>query len=745
MSPSFTSTPTFSTSSSSASDNTFKLFGLTPSLHIILIRPKGNNMQCPKNMALEEDPTTLLKLESACSDLKTLLRASEETEENLGNTDTRLDLLQKSLSTASKRIVPLQSLAMSRKALDTRITRALAPALALLNTFKLTECLQNSLVELSTRLSSEKPLQKRLERLLEYTKYVDQLNEGLNNISDEVEVVIQKLQEVVEFISRTKAADQYREARLREALGTLKGLYEIEVDEMRFQGLLDQALVHVQDEFEGLLLRMKLRNLQGDLVHQHGDDFRELGSELEIEVLRRISTTLAANDCLDICIDIYVKARYRRAAKALMKLNPDYLRTYTPEGIEEMEWETLETATTLWIQHLEVAVKKVLLAEKKLCERVLGDFMEGLIWPECFIKISDKIMAVFFRFGEGVARSSKEPQKLFKLLDMFESLEKLKPEMSQIFEGEPGLDICTRFRELEKLIIDASSKVLWEFGLQIEGSIDGLPPAQDGSVPKLVRYAINYLKYLTTVNYRTSMVKVLRTQQTWEDRSINDMSSDEGLLKHAISNVMEALQRNIEAKRMCCRDKVLVHVFTMNTYWYIYMRTKDTELGEVLGERCMKEDYKAVAEESAYLYQKQAWGGLVRVLDGNDVRGEGKGSVGRVVSEKIEAFFKGLNEVCESHARGVYSIPDVDLREQMREATVRLVVPAYAEFLEGYSGLLQRKGYPSVERVKELVGKAFDWGKLKRRTSAASSDWNAARNSGSLERDVRSGNGGGDI
>ncbi|KHN17160.1 hypothetical protein glysoja_010619 [Glycine soja] len=76
---------------------------------------------------------------------------------------------------------------------------------------------------------------------------------------------------------------------------------------MRFQGLLDQALVHVQDEFEGLLLRMKLRNLQGDLVHQHGDDFRELGSELEIEVLRRISTTLAANDCLDICIDIYVK------------------------------------------------------------------------------------------------------------------------------------------------------------------------------------------------------------------------------------------------------------------------------------------------------------------------------------------------------------------------------------------------------------------------------------------------------
>jgi len=421
------------------------------------------------------------------------------------------------------------------------------------------------------------------------------------------------------------------------------------------------------------------------------------------------------------------QARYRRAAKALMKLNPDYLRTYTPEGIDEMEWETLETAITLWIQHFEVAVKKVLLSEKKLCEKVLGDFMEGLVWPECFIKISDKIMAVFFRFGEGVARSSKEPQKLFKLLDMFESLEKLKPHVSEIFEGEPGADICTRFRELEKLIIDASSKVFWEFGLQIEGNIDGLPPPQDGSVPKLVRYAINYLKYLTAVNYKTSMIKVLRTQQTWRGKDGSSTDTDEtlteeGLLKHAISNVMEALQRNIESKRVCCRDKVLVHVFTMNTYWYIYMRTKNTQLGEVLGEKRMREDYKGVAEECAYLYQKEAWGGLVRVLDG----GEGKGSVGRVVSEKVETFLKGLNEVCERHARGVYGIPDVDLREQMREATVRLVVPAYADFFECYSEFFSKKGYPSVERVKGLVVKAFDGGRLRRKSSA----------SGSLERDV---------
>lgn len=138
---------------------------------------------------------------------------------------------------------------------------------------------------------------------------VDQLNEGINSICQEGEAVIQKLQEVVEFISRTKAADIYRTQRLREALITLKALYETEVDNMRFEGLLDQALLHVQDEFENLLLKMKHRNL-GDMSRQHEEDDTELGSEVEIEVVRRIASTLAANDCLDICIDIYVKVTF---------------------------------------------------------------------------------------------------------------------------------------------------------------------------------------------------------------------------------------------------------------------------------------------------------------------------------------------------------------------------------------------------------------------------------------------------
>ncbi|XP_071686857.1 exocyst complex component EXO70I-like [Rutidosis leptorrhynchoides] len=654
-----------------------------------------------------EDFPILTKLESACSELKIVLDSSTNLQTNLQKFDDNYTSLQESLNAASRRLAPIQSLSIASKSLETRINRAVSPALVLIDGFRISESLQRKLVDISTKLPDQKSQNRRLRLLIKYVDCVDKLNIAINLISQEGGLAIQRLQEVVEFLSRTKATDQFRTQRLRETLVTLKALYETEVDSMKFDGLLDEALLNLQDEFEGILLQLRHHN-----IGVHGDDggdvaeVAELGTEMEVEVLRRISETLTANDCLDICIDIFVKVRYKRAAKALMRLNPDYLRTYKPEEIDEMEWESLETSISLWIQHFELAVRTVFVSEKNLCNHVLTNIMDGMIWQECFVKIADKIMAVFFRFGEGVARSNKEPQKLFKLLDMFSSLENLKIEFSDIFEGEPGADICSRFRELEKLLIHASTKVYWEFGLQIEGNQDGLPSPQDGSVPKLVRYAINYLKYLTSDNYSAPMAQVLRTEHIWKAGILSAPETDKDLLKEAVSNVMEALHRNIESKKSGYKDKVLYHVFTMNTYWYIYMRTKNTELSKLLGESYMRKNYKVVAEEAAYLYEKQAWGPLVRLLDKEDMVDVNDEGIESVAKGKIEAFLKGFEEIAQRHT-SKYIIPEPDLREQIKEATVKLIVPVYSEFLDEFSSLLTVKSYSPPESIEELLGQIF--------------------------------------
>lgn len=267
-------------------------------------------------MATREGDSRLSDLKLACTDLRTLLKASALMEQNLKNMDKKFDIIDETLTSASRRVAPLQSLSMATKALETRINRAVTPALALLDNFKRSESIQNKLLDLSSKLSNEKNMNKRFKTLIKYVDCVDQLKAAISSICEEGEPVIQRLQEVVEFLSRTKATDQYRTHRLRETLITLKALYETEVDAMRFEGLLDEALLNLQDEYESILQQIKHQNIvdQSQAAHKGDDQMvimgSNLGTELEIEILRRISQTLAAEDCLDICIDIYVKVTF---------------------------------------------------------------------------------------------------------------------------------------------------------------------------------------------------------------------------------------------------------------------------------------------------------------------------------------------------------------------------------------------------------------------------------------------------
>ena len=215
--------------------------------------------------------------------------------------------------------------------------------------------------------------------------------------------------------------------------------------------------------------------------------------------------------------------------------------------------------------------------------------------------------------------------------------------------------------------------------------------------------------------------------RSWKAGILSKPETDDNLLSDAITNIMEALKRNVESKRSRYKDKILPHIFAMNTYWYIYMRTRNTELGKLLGEQNMKQKYKVVAEESAYIYRRQAWMPLVRLLE-KDKEAINVASV----KGKMESFLKGFDEIAQRDAKGSnYSIPDKDLRKQIGEATVELLVPAYTKFLELHGSLLKLEGVKCVspESIEELLAQIFNGGdrvrdgKLRRRESE---DWTRA-------------------
>jgi hypothetical protein len=265
----------------------------------------------------------------------------------------------------------------------------------------------------------------------------------------------------------------------------------------------------------------------------------------------------------------------------MVRLNPAYLKS----AIDDMEWESLESAMALWSPHFHVAVAAVLAAERWLCARVL-DPLPSAIWPECFAKIAARIVAAFFRFADGVAAAAREPQRLFKLPDMLDAGIRERDRLDALFATEPSSSSATlraireRAREMERTLARAAAGVFFEFGFRVETHHVTGADAAGEHVPKIVRYAVNYLKCFASEDYRALVNAALRAEREPRDECEDVVISEEGgptPLAEAASNVLVALRRHVAS-----------HVTAMNAYLYIYMPARGSELAKLVGEDAMR-------------------------------------------------------------------------------------------------------------------------------------------------------------
>jgi len=146
------------------------------------------------------------------------------------------------------------------------------------------------------------------ESAVAFVDRVDQLRDAIEEVVARGEEAVRRVEEAVGFLGRTKAAGRGHVRRLTEAAAALRAVYETEAEEMRFEGPLDDALLGLQELFEAVLLRLKHPAPVDDDVAgaEGGTAGYELGTDDEVEANARMARTLAGNDCLDICLDIYV-------------------------------------------------------------------------------------------------------------------------------------------------------------------------------------------------------------------------------------------------------------------------------------------------------------------------------------------------------------------------------------------------------------------------------------------------------
>lgn len=329
----------------------------------------------------------------------------------------------------------------------------------------------DSVHHLETSLTSSSAM-----TLSTYISTVKRLEEALRFLTNSCTLAIQWLNGTVEFIQDDVIARERYLDKVNNCLCTIHKLQAVEEQSHLRGGTLDIALNNLEDEFKKILDRQGT-SLTCPEWHQ----------------LQTIIERLSSNKRLDKCISEFIQVRTRDASETLKSLGLDYL---------EADVHNLESCITKWKQHLVFAVTEVFENEYLLCRKVF-EAGRGDTWTRCFVGIAlQSGFCNFLQFGIKVAEEEKKsPIRLLNLLDIFSTLDDLRPTFARLFGGDACKEIKDVTRDLVKKVVEGCWEIFWELSYQVELQRETNPPS-DGGVPRMVSFVTDYCNQLLGDAYR---------------------------------------------------------------------------------------------------------------------------------------------------------------------------------------------------------------------------------------------------
>ncbi|KAL1217591.1 Exocyst complex component EXO70B1 [Cardamine amara subsp. amara] len=347
------------------------------------------------------------------------------------------------------------------------------------------------------------------------------------------------------------------------------------------------------------------------------------------------------------CSHVYSACRREFLEESLSRLG---LQKLSIEEVHKMPWQELEDEIDRWIKAANVALRILFPSERRLCDRVYFGFSSAA--DLSFMEVCRGSTIQLLNFADAIAIGSRSPERLFKVLDVFETMRDLMPEFESVFSDQ----FCLVLRNEAVTIWKRLGEAIRGIFMELENLIRRDPAkaaVPGGGLHPITRYVMNYLR------------AACRSRQTLEqvfEESNGVPSKDSTLLTVQMSWIMELLESNLEVKSKVYKDPALCSVFLMNNGRYIVQKVKDGDLGLLLGEDWIRKHNAKVDNTAA-----------------------GMNGLGKTMKEKLKQFNMQFDEICKAHSTWV--VFDEQLREELKISLGRLLLPAYGNFIGRFQNL----------------------------------------------------------
>ncbi|KAK6129138.1 hypothetical protein DH2020_037116 [Rehmannia glutinosa] len=436
-----------------------------------------------------------------------------------------------------------------------------------------------------------------------------------------------------------------------------------------------------------------------DVVHRESmgrtseDYVIELVHQDVITDLKSIANVMFDSNYGRECSQVFVSVQKDALDDCLFILEVEKLSI---EDVLKMEWNVLNSKIRRWMRAMKLFVRVYLASEKLLTDQIFGDLES--VSSACFAESSKAAILQLLNFCEAIAIGPHQPEKLIRILDMYEVLADLIPDIAALYSHEAGSCVRVECQDIQKRLADCARATFLEFENAVASNVSA-NAFPGGGVHPLTRYVMNYIK--TLMDYTKTLDDVLKDQDSENALSVSPdmspLSEDENasgspsrspMAKH-FRSLISILETNLDGKSNLYKDESLQHLFLMNNVHYMAEKVKNSELRTVLGDEWIrKHNWKF--QQHAMNYERATWSSILALLKDEGIQNPGSNSISRtILKERLQSFYLAFEEVYKSQTG--WSIPDCQLRDDLRISTSLKVIQAYRTFVGRHTNHISEK------------------------------------------------------
>ncbi|KAF9674802.1 hypothetical protein SADUNF_Sadunf10G0164900 [Salix dunnii] len=472
------------------------------------------------------------------------------------------------------------------------------------------------------------------------------------------------------------------------------------------QNLMQIAMERLEKEFHRILSATRDQIDPESISARSSDgssnleDENELGSEEEFKTagessndVERITALAMSSDLKSIadcmissgysseCIKIYKNIRKSIVDEGLYLLG---IEEFRPSQILKMNWEVLEHLIKNWLSAVKIAAKTLFSGEKALCDHVFS--ASRTIRESCFSEIT-KGGLYLFRFPELVAKCKKLPERIFPLMELYEALSDIQPDVELIFDSESTSKIKLQVVSSLHGLSESIRAILSDFESAIQKD-SSKTVIVGGGIHPLTRKVTSYISSLAdysrilsdTVSDSSSPRNTAFPGFYFESPT-SDTGSSQAVSAH-LARLILVLLCKLDRKAEGYKDISLSYLFLANNLQFILDKVCTTRLYVLLGEDWVFTHAKKVIQYAS-TYETMAWGNVFSSLpERNSPRLSPEAA-----KHCFQRFIAAFEEAYKKQASWV--VPDRKLRNELKVSIAKELIPAYREFCDTHKVMLK--------------------------------------------------------